>query len=85
MQTLTVDMPQPLRAQLQEYQNEQGIAQPADAIIAALQTYFATWAPASPQAPLPAMYDAEEGPCEVIASFLESSAPAQTPPAQAPK
>ena len=76
MQTLTVNMPQPLRAQLQEFQNEQGIVQPADAIIAALQAYFATWSPATSQAPLPAMYDAEEGPCEVISSFLEPSAPA---------
>lgn len=79
MQTLTVNMPQPLRAQLQDYQNEQGIAQPADAIIAALQAYFETWSPATSPGPLPAMYDAEEGPCEVISSFLESPAPDQAP------
>ena len=80
MQTLTVNMPQLLRAQLQDYQNEQGIAQPADAIIAVLQTYFETWALATSPDPLPAMYDAEDGPCEVISSFLEpSSAPAQMP------
>ena len=73
MQTLTVNMPQALRARLQEYQNEQGIAQPAEAIVAVLQAYFESWEPATPPDPLPAMYDAEEGPCEVIPSFLEPS------------
>lgn len=72
MQTLTLNLPQALRAQLQDYQNDQGVAQPADAIIAVLQTYFETWEPATPPAHLPAMYDAEDGPCEVISSFLET-------------
>lgn len=71
MQTLTLDMPQDLRVRLQEYQNEQGIQQPNEAVIAILQAYFATWSPMD--APkLPSMYDAEDGPCEVIASFLEA-------------
>ncbi len=68
MQTLTINMPQALRVQLQEYQNEQGIQQPEAAIIAALQAYFAAKPPA--KGPLPAMYDAEDGPCEVLSSFL---------------
>lgn len=73
MQTLAVNMPQSLRAQLQDYQNEHGIVQPTDAVIAGLQAYFETWKPATSQGPLPAMYDAEDGPCEVISSFLEPS------------
>ncbi len=72
MQTLTLNMPQTLRAQLQDYQNDQSIAQPTDAIIAVLQAYFETWEPTTSQDPLPAMYDAEDGPCEVISSFLET-------------
>ncbi|MGB3295613.1 MAG: hypothetical protein WBB01_21730 [Phormidesmis sp.] len=72
MQTLMVNMPQALRAQLQDYQNDRGIAQPAEAIVAVLQAYFETWEPATSPDPLPAMYDAEDGPCEVISSFLET-------------
>jgi hypothetical protein len=71
MQTLTLDMPQDLRIRLQEYQNEQGIQQPNEAVIAILQVYFASNLPMdAPQ--LPRMYDAEDGPCEVITSFLET-------------
>jgi hypothetical protein len=68
MQTLTINMPQVLRVQLQQYQNEQGIQQPEAAIIAALQAYFEALPAANK--PLPAMYDAEDGPCEVLSSFL---------------
>lgn len=71
MQTLTVNMPQPLRARLQSYQNETEIETPEKAIIAALEAYFETWKPAK-QTVLPAMYDAEGGPCEVIESFREN-------------
>jgi hypothetical protein len=67
MQTLTITMPQDLRVQLQEYQNSQGIEQPEAAIVAALQAYFATLVQPSN---LPPMYDAEDGPCEVLDSFL---------------
>jgi hypothetical protein len=74
MQTLTLNMPQALRIRLQEYQNEQGIQQPDQAIIAILQAYFESL-PAAQQPKLPAMYDAEDGPCEVITSFLEPSFP----------
>ena len=68
MQTLTLNMPQTLRVRLQEYQNKQGIALPEEAVISALQAYFEAQTAAST---LPAMYDAEDGPCEVITSFLE--------------
>lgn len=70
MQTLTLNMPQSLRVRLQEYQNEQGIQQADKAVIAILQAYFESYSPAE-QPKLPAMYDAEDGPCEVIASFIE--------------
>ncbi|MGB7086621.1 MAG: hypothetical protein WBD47_13780 [Phormidesmis sp.] len=73
MQSLTVDMPQTLRAKLQEYQNEQDIDQPTEAILAILEAYLQTWSPAKAPATLPAMYDAEDGPCEVLTSFLEPS------------
>lgn len=69
MQTLQVNMPQTLRAQLQAFQNDAEIAQPEVAIIAALEAYFENWTPTKKAPPLPAMYDAEDGPCEVIASF----------------
>ncbi len=69
MQTLTINMPQALRVRLQAYQNEQGIQQPESAVIAALQAYFEALPPAKGPA-LPAMYDAEDGPCEVLSSFL---------------
>ncbi len=65
-------MPQSLRVRLQEYQNEQGIQQADKAVIAILQTYFESYSPAE-KPKLPAMYDAEDGPCEVISSFLESN------------
>lgn len=70
MQTLKVTIPQALRAQIQRYQNEQGIELPERAVIAALEAYFTDWKPAKAEA-LPAMYDAENGPCEVIDSFRE--------------
>ncbi|MEL6160088.1 MAG: hypothetical protein AAFQ40_10520 [Cyanobacteria bacterium J06623_5] len=70
MQTLTVNMPQTLRIKLQAYQNDEGIALPEAAMIAALEAYFETWQPTQKTPPLPAMYDAEDGPCEVISSFL---------------
>lgn len=72
MQTLTVTIPQALRIQIQRFQNEGNIADPEDAIVAALEAYFKTWKSAKANA-LPAMYDAEEGPCEVIESFRSSS------------
>jgi len=68
MQTMKVTIPQTLRTQIQRFQNEGGIAAPEDAIVAALEVYFRTWKP-SKSAALPAMYDAEDGPCEVIESF----------------
>ena len=70
MQSLIVNMPQALRVKLQEYQNEHGIAQSEAAIVAVLQDYFQSWSAAT-SAKLPEMYDAEDGPCEVISSFLE--------------
>lgn len=72
MQTLNVNMPQALRVQLQAYQNDSGIEDPAAAMVAALEAYFQTWIPTTKNDPLPAMYDAEDGPCEVIAAFKES-------------
>ncbi|MFK8184604.1 MAG: hypothetical protein AB8B99_14630 [Phormidesmis sp.] len=71
MQTLNVTVPQALRAQLQAYQNDSGIEDPAAAMVAVLETYFQTWTPTQNSDPLPAMYDAEDGPCEVIAAFRE--------------
>ena len=71
MQTLTVNMPQALRVQLQAYQNDNDIETPDKAILAILEAYFQTWTPIKKADPLPAMYDAEDGPCEVISSFLE--------------
>ncbi len=71
MQTLNVNMPQLLRAKLQAYQNDQDIEQPEAAIVAALEAYFQGWTPTKRVHPLPAMYDVEDGPCEVIASFRE--------------
>lgn len=68
MQTLNVTIPQALRIQIQRFQNERGIQAPEKAIVAALSSYFETWKPAETEA-LPAMYDAEDGPCEVIESF----------------
>ena len=68
MQTLNVTLPQPLRSQLQRFQNEQGIELPEKAVVAVLAAYFETWQPAETDS-LPAMYDAEDGPCEVIDSF----------------
>ena len=73
MQTLTVNMPQALRAKLQTYQNDQNIEQAEAALIAALEDYFQDWTPTKKTPPLPAMYDAEDGPCEVVRSFLETS------------
>lgn len=70
MQTVTVHLPQTLRAKLQLFQNEQDIAQTELAVIAALEAYFESWVPAG--SPLPAMYDGEDGPCEVIDSFLSA-------------
>lgn len=72
MQTLTVNMPQALRVQLQAYQNDSGLEDPAAAMISALEDYFQTWTPAKKSDPLPTMYSAEEGPCEVISSFLDA-------------
>jgi len=71
MQTLSVTVPQALRVQLQAYQNDCGIEDPATAMVAALAAYFETWTPTNKSEALPAMYDAEDGPCEVIASFKE--------------
>ena len=70
MQTLNVTIPQGLRAQIQRYQTDSGIESPEQAITAALEAYFQTWTPTRKTSPLPAMYDAEDGPCEVIESFL---------------
>lgn len=74
MQTLNVNMPQSLRVQLQAYQNDSDIKDPAVAIVAVLEAYFQTWTPTKESAPLPAMYDVEEGPCEVMRSFAENPA-----------
>lgn len=71
MQTLTVNMPQTLRIKLQAYQNDNDLDLPEAAVVAALEAYFDTWTPIKKAASLPAMYDAEDGPCEVIASFRE--------------
>jgi hypothetical protein len=71
MQTLTLNLPQSLRAQIQTFQRDQEIDQPEVAIIKALESYFQTWTPTKRTDPLPAMYDAEDGPCEVIDSFRE--------------
>lgn len=71
MQTFTVNLPQPLRVQLQAYQNDSDIEDPQAAMIAALEAYFQTWTPTKKRDPLPTMYDAEDGPCEVISSFLD--------------
>lgn len=68
MQTLNVTVPQTLRIQIQRFQNERGIEAPEEAIVAALASYFEAWKPAKTD-PLPAMYDAEDGPCELIESF----------------
>jgi len=73
MQTLSVNVPQSLRVQLQAYQNDQDIEQPEAAMVAALEAYFQNWTPTKKAHPLPAMYDAEDGPCEVIDSFKEPS------------
>ena len=73
MQTLTMNMPQALRVKLQEYQNEHGIGQSEAAVVAVLQDYFQSWSATTPP-DLPVMYDAEDGPCEVIDSFLEPKA-----------
>ena len=77
MQTLNINVPQALRAQLQAYQNDRGIAAPEAAMIAALEDYFQSWVPTHKTPPLPAMYDAEDGPCEVIESFKGSRQPGQ--------
>lgn len=71
MQTLSFSVPQALRIQLQAYQNDNGIEASEAAVIAILEAYFKTWKPTQKKDPLPAMYDAEDGPCEVISSFLE--------------
>ncbi|MEM8504061.1 MAG: hypothetical protein AAF716_13025 [Cyanobacteria bacterium P01_D01_bin.1] len=71
MQTLTINLPQPLRAQLQTFQHDQKIEQTEAAVVKALENYFQTWTSAQRTDPLPAMYDAEDGPCEVIDSFKE--------------
>ena len=72
MKTLMVNVPQALRAKLQAYQNDNKIAEPTTAIVTILDTYLETWTPSQKTDPLPAMYDAEDGPCEVLPSFLES-------------
>ncbi|MBE9061831.1 hypothetical protein [cf. Phormidesmis sp. LEGE 11477] len=71
MQTITLNLPQSLRAQLQIFQSDRGIEQPESAIVKALENYFQTWTPTQKKDPLPTMYDAEDGPCEVINSFRE--------------
>ncbi len=71
MQTLTINLPQPLRAQIQTFQKDQDIEQAEAAVVKALESYFQTWTPTKEIDPLPAMYDAEDGPCEVIDSFRE--------------
>ncbi|MEL6553138.1 MAG: hypothetical protein AAFQ63_06730 [Cyanobacteria bacterium J06621_11] len=73
MKTFTINMPQTLRARLQTYQNDQKIEQPEVALLAALEAYFQDWTPTKKAPPLPAMYDAEDGPCEVVRSFIEPS------------
>ncbi len=73
MQTLTVNMPQSLRVQLQAYQSDSDIQSPEAAIVSALEAYFQNWKPTQKNDPLPAMYDAEDGPCEVINSFKLSA------------
>ncbi|MEL6353293.1 MAG: hypothetical protein AAFR58_16315 [Cyanobacteria bacterium J06627_28] len=70
MQTLTVNMPQTLRIKLQAYQNDNDLELPEAAVVKALEAYFDTWEPTQKATPLPAMYDAEDGPCEVISSFM---------------
>lgn len=74
MQTLTINMPQTLRVQLQAYQNDNDIAAPDKALISALEAYFQTWQPTKTSDALPTMYDAEDGPCEVMSSFADDSA-----------
>ena len=71
MQTLNVTVPQPLRVLLQHYQNQHGIDLPEAAILRILNDHLQTWQLQNEaQTPtLPAMYDAEDGPCEVIESF----------------
>ncbi|MEL6355270.1 MAG: hypothetical protein AAFR58_26550 [Cyanobacteria bacterium J06627_28] len=71
MQTLTFNVPQTLRIKLQAYQNDNDLEVPEVAVVKALEAYFETWTPTKKAASLPAMYDAEDGPCEVISSFLE--------------
>lgn len=71
MQTLTVNLPQSIRAQLQIFQRDQNIENAEAAVVEALERYFQTWTPTKKIGPLPAMYDAEDGPCEVIDSFRE--------------
>ncbi|MEL6813946.1 MAG: hypothetical protein AAFP03_03920 [Cyanobacteria bacterium J06598_3] len=71
MQSFTVNLPQPLRAQLQAYQNDSDIDDPQAAMVAALEAYFQTWTPTKKRDPLPTMYDAEDGPCEVMSSFVD--------------
>ena len=71
MQTLTINLPQSLRAQLQTFQNDQDIDYPEAAVVKVLESYFQTWEPTKEIDPLPAMYDVEDGPCEVINSFRE--------------
>ncbi len=71
MQTLTINLPQTLRAQIQAFQTDQDLGQTEAAIVKALECYFQTWTPTKKTDPLPAMYDAEDGPCEVIESFRE--------------
>ena len=74
MQTLTINMPQTLRVHLQAYQNDNDIETPDKALISALEDYFQTWQPTKTSDALPTMYDAEDGPCEVIDSFLDGPA-----------
>lgn len=71
MQTITINLPQSLRAQLQTFQSDQNIDHPEAAVVQALESYFQTWEPAKKTDPLPAMYDVEDGPCEVTDSFRE--------------
>lgn len=70
MQSITVNFPQNLRLRLQRYQNEYEIVVPEKAILAALEAYFDIWKPTDTES-LPPMYDAEDGPCEVLDSFKE--------------
>ncbi|EDX84321.1 hypothetical protein S7335_2018 [Synechococcus sp. PCC 7335] len=71
MQTITINLPQSLRAQLQTFRSDQNIDHLEAAVVKALESYFLTWEPAKKIDPLPAMYNAEDGPCEVIDSFRE--------------